>query len=142
MRTLIRACLVVTLILSLGAVCACGGRSTMANCSSGAEVIVSPTSAAANHSAAPPANQVQFVGVAHPTATPPGCPLPQWVALSYGTWSNPDPNAIQISSASDATNGTAICTAPTNGAVTLTGTFNSPALGTSPVTKSVQLTCE
>lgn len=141
MRTLARAGQVATLMLSLGAVCGCGGRSTMgATCSNGVEIIVSPTSATANHTAAPPANQIQFVGVAHPTASPPGCPVPQWVALSFATWSNPNPGAIQISSANNSTNGTAVCLASTNGAVTLTGTFTQVV--STPVTESVQLTCE
>ncbi len=69
----------------------------------------------------------------------PGCAVPTWIAIVYGTWSNPDPTDIQISSAIDNTNGTAVCKAATNGAVTLTGTFNQ--LVPAPVTKTVQLTC-
>jgi hypothetical protein len=142
MRSLARSSPAAALMLSLGAVCGCGGKSIMAGaCSNSVEVIVSPTSATANHTAAPPANQAQFIGVAHPTASPPGCPVPEWVALSYGTWSNPDPSAIQISSANNSTNGTAVCLAPTSGAVTLTGTFTQSPL-TTPATVSVQLTCE
>jgi hypothetical protein len=62
------------------------------------------------------------------------------VAIEYGTWSNPDPVDITISSANDSTNGTALCKAPTNGAVTLTGAF--PIGSPNPNMKSVQLTCE
>jgi len=83
-------------------------------------------------------DDVQFAGIAYPTA-PAGCPIPQWEDLDYGVWSNPEPNEIQISSADDSTNGTAVCVAPTNGPVTLTGTFSLYLA--SPVTKTVQLTC-
>lgn len=140
MRTLIRASLAVTLVLSLGAVCGCGGKSTMDSCSYSVVIRVNPTSATANHSGNPPANQIQFVGAAYPTATPPSCPVPASSALSFATWSNPDPSAIQISSANDSTNGAAVCKASTSGAVTLTGTFTQ--MVPTPVTKSVQLTCE
>ncbi|MGH9606238.1 MAG: hypothetical protein ACRD3N_11135 [Terracidiphilus sp.] len=80
--------------------------------------------------------------MARPTG-PPGCPIPQWVALVYANWSNPAPDAIQISSTNDATSGTAVCLAPTDGAVTLTGTFGpGGVVGTTPIAKTVQLTCE
>jgi hypothetical protein len=106
------------------------------------EVTVAPLSAIADHSAAPPGNQVQFIATAAPVA-PPGCPLPEWMARVYAAWSNPDPADITISSANDSTNGMATCKAPTRGAVTLTGTFSSVPLNPNqPVTKSVQLTCE
>ncbi len=58
----------------------------------------------------------------------------------YGSWSNPDSTAIQISSASDSTNGTAVCKLPTHGPVTLTGTFSQQA-ASNPATETVQLTC-
>jgi hypothetical protein len=117
----------------------CGGNPAMTSCSLTVEVQVNPTTATANHASAPPANQVQFIGTAEPTA-PYGCPVPQWVALDYATWSNPDPADIQISSAGNSTNGTAVCLAPTNGAATLTGTFTQ-FVSNPPVTKTVQLTC-
>lgn len=83
------------------------------------EIQVSPTAATVNHLAAPPKNQTQFVAIATPTAQA-GCAVPQLVAREYPAWSNPDPAAIQmISSAS----GTAVCKAPTNGPITLTGIF-------------------
>lgn len=69
----------------------------------------------------------------------PDAVFPQVVAREYATWSNPDPAAIQISSADDLTNGTAVCKAPTDGPVTLTGTFSQMVSG--PATKTVQLTC-
>ncbi|MGA2571617.1 MAG: hypothetical protein ABSF23_13955 [Terracidiphilus sp.] len=138
MAAFIRGNLLIALFAGLALVCGCGGNPAV-NCSLGdVEVRVTPTSATIDHAAAPPGNQIQFVGVAQPTA-PIGCPLPTWVAISHATWSNPDPVDIQISSANDATNGTAICKSPTNGAVTLTGTFTQVV--TTPVAKTVQLTC-
>ncbi|MGA9063208.1 MAG: hypothetical protein WB341_16295 [Terracidiphilus sp.] len=140
MRTFARAHEFCGLFLALAFVCGCGGNGTVGdNCNLSTEITVAPTSATVNHAAAPPANQVQFVGSAAPTA-PPGCPIPAWVAIVYGTWSNPDPDDIQISSVDNSTNGTAVCLAPTNGAVTLTGSFTQ--IVSSPVTKSVQLTCD
>ena len=138
MRKFIRANLVSGLLLAVTVVCGCAGNSSL-GCGGSVVSTVAPTSATVNHSAAPPANQVQFVGYSAPSA-PPGCPIPAFVAITYGTWSNPDSADIQISSANDSTNGTALCKAPTDGAVTLTGAF--PLGSPSPITKSVQLTCE
>jgi hypothetical protein len=138
MRTCILTGLSGGLFGALTFVSGCGGVSPVP-CSLTTVITVSPLSATVNHAAAPPANQVQFIGTAAPTA-PPGCPVPQWIALDFATWTNPDPTDIQISSANDSTNGTAVCKAPTSGAVTLTGTFTQ--LVSSPVTKSVQLTCQ
>lgn len=128
-----------TLLLAAPLVlCGCGGST----CSSSWEIQISPTSAMVSHSAAPPKNQTQFIAIAAPTAQA-GCAIPQVVAREFPTWSNPDPAAIQISSADDLTNGTVVCKAPTNGPVTLTGTFTqmvSPMVS-GPATKTVQLTC-
>jgi hypothetical protein len=90
---------------------------------------VTPNVATTSHSAAFPTNQVQFEGVVRLTA-PQGCPVPNVALQDYAAWTNPDPINIQISSANDATNGTAVCKGPTNGAVTLTGTFAAVAGGT------------
>jgi hypothetical protein len=140
MRTVIRAGLLGGFFGGVALVSGCGADSnSIGECSITVVVTVSPPSATVNHAAAPPGNQVQFVGTAAPTA-PQGCPVPEWVAIDYATWTNPDPTDIQISSANDSTNGTAVCKAYTNGPVTLTGTFTQ--LVSSPVTKSVQLTCE
>ncbi|MFZ0394162.1 MAG: hypothetical protein WCF17_02600 [Terracidiphilus sp.] len=126
------------LLAALLVLCGCGSNP----CNSAWELQVSPASATVNHSAAPPKNQTQFVAVAAPVAQA-GCAIPQIVAREYATWSNPDPSAIQISSASDLTNGTAVCKAPTNGPVTLKGTFAQlvPPMVSGPAAKTVQLTC-
>ena len=122
------------LLAALLILCGCGNPP----CNTTWGVEVSPTSATANHTAAPPGNQTQFIGVASPVARA-GCAIPALAARQFATWSNPDPAAIQISSAFDTTNGLAVCKAATNGAVTLTGTFTEHL--PSSVTKTVQLTC-
>ncbi len=139
MRTFIRAYLALGLFLAITALCGCGGTSAT-KCNTTVVISVNPTTATVDHTAAPPANQVQFVANAQPFSDQPGCAVPTWIAIVYGTWLNPDPTDIQISSAIDNTNGTAVCKAATNGAVTLTGTFNQ--LVPAPVTKTVQLTCD
>lgn len=139
MRTFIRAFLAAGLIAVFNAAIGCGGNGSISgNCTLTTVITVSPTSATVNHAAAPPANQVQFIGVGRFTA-PPGCAAPALAFLVYGTWSDPDPTDITISSANDSTNGTAECKSATNGAVTLTGTFDQ--LVPAPVTRTVQLTC-
>lgn len=137
MRVLHRTEEIAGLFAALAVLSGCGGNGSM-SCNLTTEITVSPTSATVNHAAAPPANQTQFLGTAAPTAAA-GCPVPQWIAREHPTWSNPDPTDIQISSTNDLTNGTAICKAPTAGPVTLTGTFTE--LVSSPVTRTVQLTC-
>lgn len=108
---------------------------------------VTPTSATVDHKAKSPLNQVQFIGTGRATAAP-GCPRPALARLEYAAWSNPDPTDIQISSANDSTNGTAVCVNATNGAVTLNGTFapvtpKGPAgSGTDTTVKSVTLACQ
>ena len=137
MRTLIRAGLLAVLLAAEAVLLGCSGNPQL-SCTGSVQIAVNPASATISHTATPPANQVQFVATARPTA-PEGCPIPQWIAIVYGTWSNPDPTDITISSANDSTNGTAVCKLPTNGAVTLTGTFTQ--MVSTPVTKTVQLTC-
>lgn len=137
MRFLGRVDQVAGVLAALAVLSGCGGRAAM-TCNITWEVQVAPASATVNHAAAPPGNQAQFVGTAWPTA-PAGCPVPALSALDYGSWSNPDPADIQISSADNSTNGTAVFEAPTNGPVTLTGTFTQ--FVSSPVTKTVQLIC-
>ena len=142
MRTFIRADLLAGLVAILAATCGCGGNGNIGGCTYGIEVTVSPTSATVNHAAAPPANRVQFIGVGGYTASGEHCAVPALAWIAYGTWSNPDPTDITISSADDSTNGTAVCLAPTNGAVTLTGSFPTSVNPPQSVTQLVQLTCE
>jgi hypothetical protein len=140
MRTFIRAGLLAGAAFMTG-ICGCGGSAGTARCTLTTVINVNPTSATVSHAATPPTNQVQFIaagGYAAPAGSE-NCAIPAIAWIEYGTWSNPDPNDIEISSASDNTNGTAVCEAATKGAVTLTGTFTDRL--TSPVTRTVQLTC-
>jgi hypothetical protein len=139
MKALLGVDRIAGLFAALAVLSGCAAHPTMMPCEVTVEVQVSPTSATVDHGAKPPGNQTQFKGLARPTA-PAGCPVPEWVASTYATWSNPDPADIQISSANNSTNGTAVCKAPTNGPVTLTGTFTQGL--SSPATKTVQLTCD
>jgi hypothetical protein len=126
----------------------CGGAS-MSDCGGYFFVVtVTPTSAVVNHLASPPKNQIQFHATGRATA-PPGCGFPADLeVVEYAAWSNPDSKDIQISSANDSTNGTAVCLNATNGSVTLTGTFSpsSPdypaGSGQDKSVKTVTLTCQ
>ncbi len=141
MRTFLPAGPLAGLAAILAVVCGCAGNGTIGDCTLYTVITVNPTSATANHAAAPPANQVQFIGTGGYAGTGSHCAIPALSWIAYATWTNPDPADIQISSAQNSTNGTAVCLAPTNDAVTLTGTF--PAIEPSQsVTQSVQLTCE
>ncbi len=141
MRAYFRARPLAGLAAILALICGCAGNGTIGDCTLYAVITVTPSSATLNHAAAPPANQVQFIGTGGYAASGSHCAVPALSWIAYGTWTNPDPADIQISSAQNSTNGTAVCLAPTNGAVTLTGTF--PALEPSQsVIQTVQLTCE
>jgi len=127
----------------------CGASTPSVSCSYAYNVVVSPVNGSADHMALAPGNQIQFEGVGYGTASPSSCPAPTDLRrLEYAAWLNPDTADIQISSANDATNGTAICLNATKGAVTLTGTFapitaTGPAgSGTDTSVKSVTLTCQ
>lgn len=124
---------------------ACG--SAPQNCSSALVVTVTPSTATLNHKAPASQNRIQFVGIARAIASP-GCPESALALREYASWSNPAPDSIQISSARDSTNGTAVCIDATQGPVTLTGTFSpvvvsgSPSGATDTSIHSVTLTCE
>jgi len=99
---------------------------------------VTPATATADHMAAPPGNQVQFSSV-EGAGIVAGCPINNVLRLVYPIWTNPEPLDITISSAQDATNGTAVCLSATSGPVTLTATDSTvkPALSA-----QVTLTCQ
>ena len=97
-----------------------------------------PVQATVSSAAKAPANQQVFTAGLGETATGTGCAIPAVIALVHPSWANPDPIHISISSADDATNGTAVCEGPTAGAVTLTALI---LFGATTVTSSVQLTC-
>jgi len=106
--------------------------------STGNTFAVSPATATANHSSAAPGNQAQFSSTLTPTY-PAGCPVPAIVVAAYPTWTNPDPLDISISSAQNSTNGLAVCSGMTSGAVTLTSTETTTQQTYS---QNVTLTCQ
>jgi hypothetical protein len=135
--TLLKAVAGIVIVSACGVVggCAASPGNNPLGCTT--SISVSPATAVADHSAASPGNQVQFMGTSSESCT--NGASPQVIARVYGAWTNPDPINIQISSANDVTNGTAICKGATSGAVALTDTV---VQGTSTVAKQVSLTCQ
>jgi hypothetical protein len=137
--TLLRTVTGFSMVCACGVFAGCaaspGNSSNSLSCST--VVNVGPATAVADHTAASPGNQAQFTGTSGESCT--NGVAPAVLARVYGTWTNPDTIDIQISSANDATNGTAICKGPTAGAVTLTDTI---VQGSSTVAKQVSLTCQ
>jgi hypothetical protein len=129
--------------------CAGGNSNPFSDCVGKTSLTASPTTATVDHSADSPGNQQKFTVVEQELFYSPSgeiCPVPLPPAKVVDpTWTNPDPLDISISSANDATNGVAVCTGPTSGPVTLTGTVATLA-GQSGVagqlSVSVQLTCK
>jgi hypothetical protein len=103
-----------------------------------------------DHAAAPPGNQEQLIVTEGETFYSPNgmiCATPTSLAIVYPIWTNPQPQAISISSANNSTNGLAVCTAATNGPVTLTGTVQGLGQGAGDIpvatlTITTQLTCK
>ena len=118
--------------------CAAVGNSG-SGCVEGIEFSTGPATATADHLAAAPANQTQFLSYETPTVTGTGCAAPTFSVRVYPTWTNPDPLDISISSAQDETNGTAVCKAATSVPVTLTAT---EVTSQKTYTSSVALTCK
>ena len=112
----------------------CGGKSaTMCRINS---INVSPATATANHTAAPPANMQHFD--AFISSEPAGCVFIQ-SNLTNATWSVSDTTNVSISNVRDATYGTATCKGATSGAATVTATV--PAGDGTNVSNTASLTC-
>ena len=129
-------------LCAAGLLAGCGAGAP--NCGGGDLVLqVSPAAATVDHLAAHPGNEAHFSGVATYIAAA-GCPVSSIAMLEYAIWTNPDPVHIQISSANDETNGTAVCLGATAGAVTLTGAFAPQSVPPTATTtaKTVLLTCK
>jgi hypothetical protein len=133
----------VKVLLALAGLCVvltgCAVGSTGATCTPGDSFTTTPLTATADHLAAAPGNQQQFVSIIAPTDSPAGCPLPQWLLSAHPAWTSSDAIDIQISSANDATNGTAVCMGPTQGAATLKATY---MFGSQTFTSTSTLTCK
>ena len=75
----------------------------------------------ADHKAEAPGNQVHFTAFAGGLAGP-HCATPLVIGPILAQWTVSDPVNVQMSSASDGTNGLANCVGATNGKVTVTAT--------------------
>jgi hypothetical protein len=128
-----RALSAATMVLCL-ALTGCGG-STNNRCFIGS-ITVSPGSAIADHTAAPPGNTQQFAAFA--ASVPQGCAIVQ-SNLPNVIWSVSDPVNVSIGSTPGPSNGLATCNAATAGAVTVTGTLNQTDFA--PVKATATLTC-
>lgn len=112
----------------------CGGQQ---NCELTA-LLVSPSSATADHSVSSPGNQVQFF--AGPVMKG-QCAVPACVNCLGQTWTVSDNLDVSIgNNAND--NGTATCLAATTGAVTITATAPASNKSTKTVSGTATLTCK
>ena len=119
--------------------CAASG-STGQTCTNGLLLKLTPMDATADHAQAAPANQVKFAASVYPTASPPGCAVPQWVFLATPQWTSTDAKDIQIDSSANAqTNGLATCVGATDGPATLTASFT---FSNTLLTQTASLTCK
>ena len=96
--SLLFLCIAVLNLLAVG----CGGRTSSCNITA----TIQPPTATADHSQAPPGNQVQFSTNSTATGT---CPS---TADTLGVWSTSDPSHITISNQAG-TNGLATCVVAT-----------------------------
>jgi hypothetical protein len=112
----------------------CGGQ-TSSSCLILA-INVSPGTATADHTAAPPGNTQHFD--AFISKVPPGCAFITG-NLFDAVWSVSDPANVSISNAPDSTRGTAACKAAAAGTVTVTATKSQS--GGPNVTSTASLTC-
>ena len=145
MRLSLRVLAVAGLMTAGAAVCGCGlPPITQAGCAISYKLNVTPMAATADHNTLAPANQVQFTGL-NSMSVPAGCAVAAVMVREYATWDNPDPVDIDINSAGNPANGSAVCKGSTSGPVTLTGHFSYVSTtgdGAGPATASVQLTCK
>jgi len=100
------------------ALAGCGGRTSTTACKI-TGINVGPQNAVADHAAASPGNQQQFL--AFQTSAPPGCAF-QLSNLTTATWSVSDPVAVSISSVQGPDYGKATCMTTTATPVTVTAT--------------------
>lgn len=98
-------------------------------------IAVQPTNATADHNAASPGNTAQFFAhvVTHGACVTTAAPLLQ------PDWTTSDTVNVTISSAKDATNGTATCVQSTAAPVTVTASI--PKTTTQNFTATAKLTC-
>jgi hypothetical protein len=127
----------------LGLLCGCGTNSNPCVLGNSFGIGSSSPSDTANHASTPPANQVKFSAYSAPfVVSGTGCALPQYVATVNASWTTSDTKDVTISSAADATNGTATCVNATDGPVTVTATAPTGALDYTPKTSTATMTCK
>jgi len=124
--------LLLTITLNWG----CGGVAPP-DCSVAAGLAVAPQSASADHLAAPPGNQISFVGSDTP---PPSCPPTPGAPRQDLTWSVSDPGHVTIGNTKGVDYGVATCKIATSAVVTVTAT-GSNKLDMS-ITGNASLTCK
>jgi hypothetical protein len=129
-----KALLVLMLCTLLG--CAGGGNQS---CVTQTVLSVGPTSGTADHSAAAPGNQQQFVATTSAGTSTPGCAVPLVIAQVNASWTTSDPLDTQISSGPLPSNGLATCINATSQPVTVTATYTA---GTTTLTRIATLTCK
>jgi len=105
------------LLMALSA--GCGGHSTPADCSVAVALSVAPSTATADHLAAPPGNKISFVASDQPPAGCPPTPGPIRLDLQ---WSVSDPANVTIGNTQNVDYGVATCTHATPAPVTITAT--------------------
>lgn len=117
---------IVVLAFTAGILISCGGNSAQ-NCQATA-LAITPLHGSADHTAMPPGNQVQFVGMEQ---FPPGCVVPQVIPVL--TWTTSDTTNTSISTPGSP--GLATCINATPQPATITGSLPDGSLkGTATLT--------
>lgn len=131
LRLLECVCIGLVLIVAVG----CGGA---ANCGP-VGVSVSPNTATADHTAAPPGNQQQFFA-SNSFPIKQGCAAITAAILNNVTWSTSDPGDVSISNTQGSTYGVATCINAVSSPVTITAT--QPRQGGGTFVGTASLTCK
>jgi hypothetical protein len=114
----------------------CGGSSAP-DCSVATALNILPSVATADHSAAPPGNQTQFVGF---DQLVPGCPPTPGPLRTDLKWTVSDPVNVTIGNTQNVDYGLAACKNATAAAVTVTATGTNSKGAT--ITGTSTLTCK
>ena len=134
-----------SLLITAGVLTGCGVAAPPAcvesfTLSAGPQDASSPTAGGiADHNAAAPGNQQQFLAASGIQVVSGQCAVPQLGVIVHAQWTVSDNIDVQISSAQDQTNGLATCTGATLAPATVTATYTEAG-----VTKSASstLTCK
>jgi hypothetical protein len=128
--------LLLLFLLLIAFIAGCGGSSTP-DCTTAVALGILPSPATADHSAASPGNQVQFLGF---DTLPAGCePLPGPIRPDL-KWTVSDPVNVSIGNTQNVDYGLATCKNATAAAVTVTAT--GPNSKDATITGTSALTCK